>query len=488
MINVKISMGNDSQKTAVQAAEPKLVQGDLYFGRNFASGGEVTEAEFQAFIDAEITPQFPDGLTVYATDRQFLDNTGNLIQEPSQVMTLIFEDTLENQAKIDRIRESYQQQFQQESVLEVVNEDQLKISFDEATDLIDQDLTPELIQEDLYFGRNIANGGEVSAAEFQTFIDTEITPRFPDGLTVYDAEGQFLDSTGSLIQEPSQVISLIFEDTAENEQGIDQLIAAYKQQFQQESVLEVVNEEVNIGFGESADLIDNDLIPEVIQEDLYFGRNIIGGGEVSEAEFQEFLDQEITPRFADGVTVYEADGQFLDSTDTLIQEPSKVVSLIFEDNLENEAAIDQIIQAYKQQFQQESVLQVVDEELNITLDTEQDYEILPEKINRDSLTGATRVVEQNLSDDAIAERSWREIASTETNIDFVAANQQILLSGLDFEGIQQETTSIYSDQLTLGQTTDDHKDVFDAQYSLRDNIDNNVFEQYRLSSEQILSA
>ncbi|OKH44329.1 hypothetical protein NIES30_22820 [Phormidium tenue NIES-30] len=103
---------------------------------------------------------------------------------------------------------------------------------------------------------------------------------------------------------------------------------------------------------------------------MYFGRNIAGGGEVSEAAFQQFLDQEITPRFPDGLTVYDADGQFLDSTNTLVKEPSKVVSLIFEDTVENEAAIDQIIQAYKQQFQQESVLQVVDEDIQVAFDTD----------------------------------------------------------------------------------------------------------------------
>lgn len=349
---------------------PGLVQQDLYFGRNIAGSGEVSEADFQAFIDAEITPRFPDGLTVYDADGQFLDSTGTLIQEPSQVVTLIFENTLENQAEIDQIIEAYRQQFQQESVLEIINTDHLKIGFDEADDLIENDPIPELIQEDLYFGRNIAGGGQVSEAEFQAFIDAEITPRFPNGLTVYDADGQFLGSTGDLVQEPSQVVSLIFEDTVENEQSIDEIIAAYKQQFQQESVLEVVNEAVKVGFGQSEDLIDNDLVPELIQTDLYFGRNIAGDGEVSEAAFQQFLDQEITSRFPDGLTVYDADGQFLSSTGTLVQEPSKVVSLIFEDTVENEAAIDQIIQAYKQQFQQESVLQVVDEDIQVAFDTD----------------------------------------------------------------------------------------------------------------------
>ncbi len=147
------------------------------------------------------------------------------------------------------------------------------------------------------------------------------------------------------------------------------LLRRTKKQFQQESVLQVVNEDVKIGFGQFEDLIDNNTTPELIQEDLYFGRNIGGVEGVSEAEFQTFLNEYITPRFVDGLTVYDADGQFLDSTGTLIQEPSKVVSLIFEDTQENETEINEIIEAYKQQFQQESVLQVVDEDIAVFFTT-----------------------------------------------------------------------------------------------------------------------
>lgn len=44
------------QKMEVKKASPKLVQEDLYFGRNIGAEGEVSEADFQAFIDAEVTP------------------------------------------------------------------------------------------------------------------------------------------------------------------------------------------------------------------------------------------------------------------------------------------------------------------------------------------------------------------------------------------------------------------------------------------------
>jgi hypothetical protein len=108
-----------------------------------------------------------------------------------------------------------------------------------------------LIQQDLYFGRNIAGGGEVSESQFQGFVDSEITPRFPAGLTIFDANGQFQDSTGTIIEEPSKVVSLIFEDTLNNETFINQIIGAYLEQFNQESVLTVVDEEIGVRFVES---------------------------------------------------------------------------------------------------------------------------------------------------------------------------------------------------------------------------------------------
>lgn len=50
----------------------------------------------------------------------------------------------------------------------------------------------------------------VSEGEFQTFLDTVVTPLFPAGLTVFDAQGQFLGSSGILIREASKLLTLIF--------------------------------------------------------------------------------------------------------------------------------------------------------------------------------------------------------------------------------------------------------------------------------------
>jgi Protein of unknown function (DUF3574) len=54
--------------------------------------------------------------------------------------------------------------------------------------------TSQLVQKDLFFGRNISGGGEVSDEQFQAFVNNVITPRFPSGLTTFDASGQFLNS------------------------------------------------------------------------------------------------------------------------------------------------------------------------------------------------------------------------------------------------------------------------------------------------------
>jgi uncharacterized protein YggL (DUF469 family) len=346
-----------------------LIQKDLFFGRNIPGGGEVSEAEFDEFVDTEITPRFPNGLTISDADGQFLDSTNVVVTEQSKVITLFVEDTPESEAAIREISQAYLRQFQQESVLVVENSDELGVSFSVDEDVIDNDLIPEFIQANLFFGRNISGGGEVSEEQFQTFLDSVITPRFPDGLTLSDADGQFLDATGTLIEERSKVVTLLLEDSQANEAAINEIITTYLQQFQQESVLLVVNEEVGVSFSLGDDVIDNDLTPEFIQANLFFGRNIPSGGEVSEEQFQAFVDTIITPRFPAGLTIFDTDGQFLDSTGTLIEERSKVVTLLLEDTQDNETAISEIIAAYQQEFNQESVLLVVDEEVEVTFDS-----------------------------------------------------------------------------------------------------------------------
>jgi Protein of unknown function (DUF3574) len=96
-----------------------------------------------------------------------------------------------------------------------------------------------LVQDELYFGRNKPTG-QVSERDFQLFLHNEVTPRFPDGLTVLDADGQFLSSNG-IIKEKTKLLILIHANSQENQLKIQEIIDKYKQQFQQESVLQVTS-------------------------------------------------------------------------------------------------------------------------------------------------------------------------------------------------------------------------------------------------------
>jgi Ca2+-binding RTX toxin-like protein len=371
-----------SESSTSISQNPPLIQQDLYFDLTRINGNSVSDTEFQQFVDSKITPQFSAGLTVF-------DATGNasrnLGENSVKIVTLYAEDTFKQQAAINQIIESYRQQFGS-SVLQVTNENDLKVGFGAGENLIENDPSPELIQVELFFGRNIGGIEGVTQEQFGRFVDMVITPRFPDGLTNFDANGQFLSSNGQLIREPSEVVSLILEDTEANETAIDEIVTQYIEQFQQESVLISVNEDVKVAFDSTQDVIDNNLIPEQIQVDLFFGRNIGGVEGVSEEQFQNFVDTAIADRF-NQFTVTDADGQFLSSTGTLVKEKSKQVSLIMRDTQANENAVNSAITEYIQSFQQESVLIVVDEEINANLERTKS-KLLGTKGN-DTLTGST---------------------------------------------------------------------------------------------------
>ena len=94
-------------------------------------------------------------------------------------------------------------------------------------------------QTDLYFGRNQVDNEPVSEAEFQAFVDTVVTPRFQDGLTVYDANGQYQLESGELIHEQTKVMVLLHDGSKARSADVDAVREEYKSQFDQESVLRI---------------------------------------------------------------------------------------------------------------------------------------------------------------------------------------------------------------------------------------------------------
>ncbi len=94
------------------------------------------------------------------------------------------------------------------------------------------------VSDRLYFGRSIPDGGEVTDAEWETFVRDVVTPRFPDGLTIYRAEGQWSDK-GVLTREPVMVIEILHAPSRELDRLIGEIANTYRERFRQSAVLRV---------------------------------------------------------------------------------------------------------------------------------------------------------------------------------------------------------------------------------------------------------
>ncbi len=90
--------------------------------------------------------------------------------------------------------------------------------------------------------------------------------------------------------------------------------------------------------------------------DLYFGRDITGRAKLSEAEWADFTRTQITPRFPDGFTVIDAQGQWLNpATHTIGAEASKMVRIAAASGPDTAARIRAVAEAYRTQFHQLAV-------------------------------------------------------------------------------------------------------------------------------------
>jgi hypothetical protein len=90
----------------------------------------------------------------------------------------------------------------------------------------------------LYFGTPTPQdaGGHDNWAAFS---DEVITPRFPEGLTMWPATGQWKPAHGATVHEASWVLNVVHWPDAKSEAAIVAVVDLYKKRFRQESVLRV---------------------------------------------------------------------------------------------------------------------------------------------------------------------------------------------------------------------------------------------------------
>ena len=95
-----------------------------------------------------------------------------------------------------------------------------------------------MLRTELSFGLRRRGGGEVTDDEWRTFLRDEVAPRFPNGLTVLDARGQWRGPDQRLVEEPSRVVIVLYEPTDETAgTRIEEIRHLYKTRFDQDSVM-----------------------------------------------------------------------------------------------------------------------------------------------------------------------------------------------------------------------------------------------------------
>jgi hypothetical protein len=98
------------------------------------------------------------------------------------------------------------------------------------------------VDTDLYFGLGPADHLDqgISESDWRSFLDREVTPRFPSGLSVVDVYGQWQSkSSGRVERLRSKMLVILHPDTVENRAKIDAIRSAWKQKTGDQSVLRV---------------------------------------------------------------------------------------------------------------------------------------------------------------------------------------------------------------------------------------------------------
>ena len=128
------------------------------------------------------------------------------------------------------------------SILTVVRVAGLLSACSGSTEVACPEGTERFVEYELFMGRSGPVGEVVDDAAWEGFLADTVTPRFPDGLTVLDARGQWRDSSGEIQKERSKLLVILAPPGDVAPRLVDEVTEEYKRRFDQESVLSVVGD------------------------------------------------------------------------------------------------------------------------------------------------------------------------------------------------------------------------------------------------------
>ena len=94
-----------------------MLVAELFFGRDIKGRAPLTDAEWAAFIENIITPNFPDGFTVFDGEGQWRNpRTGHIARAPTKVLLVAAPRTPDLARRLSAVIDTFKSQFHQQSV------------------------------------------------------------------------------------------------------------------------------------------------------------------------------------------------------------------------------------------------------------------------------------------------------------------------------------------------------------------------------------
>jgi hypothetical protein len=98
-------------------SEQRMLVAELFFGRNIRGRAPLTDAEWRAFAGEIVTPNFPDGFTVFDGDGQWQNpTTHEITRERTKIVLVAAPRAPDLTSRLSVVIDAYKTRFQQQSV------------------------------------------------------------------------------------------------------------------------------------------------------------------------------------------------------------------------------------------------------------------------------------------------------------------------------------------------------------------------------------
>lgn len=94
-----------------------MLVAELFFGRDISGRAPLSDAEWNGFAAAVVTPNFPAGFTVFDGDGQWQNPaTGRIGRDRTKILLVAAKRTPDLAARLAAVIEAYKARFHQQSV------------------------------------------------------------------------------------------------------------------------------------------------------------------------------------------------------------------------------------------------------------------------------------------------------------------------------------------------------------------------------------